>query len=56
MNKEDYEIYFAHQCDNRDFNRGAMKNIGFLAMRQKYPNDYKNITFIFNNKFRLLCL
>ena len=47
--KSDYEIYFCHQNDNRPFNRGAIKNIGFIAMKQKYPNDYKNITFIFND-------
>jgi hypothetical protein len=47
--KTDYEIYFAEQKDTRPFNRGGMKNIGFLAMKYKYPNDYKNITFVFND-------
>ena len=47
--KSDYKIIYAHQLDSRDFNRGAMKNVGFLYAKSLYPNDYQNITFVFND-------
>jgi len=44
-----YRIYFVEQNDKRKFNRGALKNIGFIQAKQNYPNNYRNISFIFHD-------
>jgi hypothetical protein len=49
VKNKDYAIYFVEQKDSRPFNRGAMKNIGFLAIKYKYPLHYRDITFVFND-------
>lgn len=47
--QDDWELFFIHQCDSRPFNRGAMKNLGFLAVKRLFLDCYRDITLIFHD-------
>jgi len=47
--RDDYVIVYVHQCDTRSFNRGAMKNIGFIWVKKQWPQAYRDITLVLND-------
>jgi hypothetical protein len=47
--KKDYKILLVHQNDTRGFNRGAIKNIGFMYIKHLYPTTYQTMTIVFND-------
>lgn len=51
LNKESfsYRVFVVHQKDSRRFNRGAMRNIGFLRVKHVYPTTYRTITLVFQD-------
>jgi N-terminal domain of galactosyltransferase/N-terminal region of glycosyl transferase group 7 len=42
-------ILFAEQCFPGSFNRGGIKNAGFMAVKARWPREYKDMTVVFND-------
>lgn len=49
IDENDYEIIFSYQDNQLPFNRGGMKNLGFIYAKKKYPDNYKEISFVFHD-------
>jgi len=52
--KEKYFLYIVNQSDKRPFNRGAMRNIGFLMAKKQFPENYKDIDLVFHDLDNLI--
>ena len=46
---EGVKLLFVHQVDRRQFNRGAMKNIGASHVAHLFPKTWKNINLVFHD-------
>ena len=49
LEESEYRIYIVNQADSRPFNRGGMRNLGFLEAKKDFPETYKDIDFIFHD-------
>ena len=49
LEEYNYKILFIHQKDKRSFNRGAMKNLGFIYTKRIWPETYRKMTLVFHD-------